>query len=224
VIHASLRDGNPVLSTDLPPGATAFVDAEWVITDAQEPIPALVGDSAGQLRWCDGPPVAVPEGLDSGTAAGLALVDLARTAAAAVDANPRDGVEVEGEGIVARLVRALLPAASARAAGKSAQVAAVIDTTGDPSRIEAATRRLSDLGTLVLAGEAVGRRLALELYPDVHLRGLRVVGVGAPLQAGVLPSERAADEELSAMLRSTLCGIRSGMAGVRGAAWFAVSS
>ena len=45
-----------------------------------------------------------------------------------------------------------------------------------------ATRRIADLGTVVLLGESLGRRAEMNLYPDVHVRGLTLVGVAPPLQ------------------------------------------
>ncbi len=57
----------------------------------------------------------------------------------------------------------------------------MIETTGDPEAVVAATRRLSDLGTIVLAGEPLDRRLRIDLYDDVHVRGLRLVGVRSAL-------------------------------------------
>ena len=56
-----------------------------------------------------------------------------------------------------------------------------MDTTGDPEVIRDSTRRLSAFGILVLVGEVLGRRLDIDLYPDVHQRGLRIVGVAPPL-------------------------------------------
>jgi hypothetical protein len=66
------------------------------------------------------------------------------------------------------------------------------DTTGDPDAIADATRRLADGGVLVLAGESAGRRTDINLYPDVHVRGLRVVGAG-PLLAQGPPSEASVE-------------------------------
>jgi hypothetical protein len=47
------------------------------------------------------------------------------------------------------------------------------------------------MGVLVLAGEPGDRALRLDLYPDVHLRGLQVVGV-PPTRPDVLPSDLGA--------------------------------
>lgn len=58
-----------------------------------------------------------------------------------------------------------------------------MDTTGNPRAIEIARSRLSDLGTLVLAGESGSRKLTYNFYPEVHLRGLGTVGV-VPLLVG----------------------------------------
>ena len=77
---------------------------------------------------------------------------------------------------MATLARSFLGVA-ARTSSETARPAAVIDTTGDPEVIADATLRVADLGLLVLAGEAAGRQLDLDLYPDVHVRGLVLAGV-----------------------------------------------
>jgi D-arabinose 1-dehydrogenase-like Zn-dependent alcohol dehydrogenase len=96
-------------------------------------------------------------------------------AAAAVHAVPPDAspVEVIGEGGLAVAARDRL---SGRASSSSAP-AAMIETTGEPREIEAALRRVDDLGTLVLAGPAPRRPVPLDLYADLHVRGLTVIGV-----------------------------------------------
>jgi hypothetical protein len=75
------------------------------------------------------------------------------------------------------IVRALVPSTAG-----DVRPGTIVDLTGDPENVAAATRRLRDLGTLLLAASSGGRSLDLDLYPDVHLRGLRVVG--APLDSG----------------------------------------
>lgn len=94
----------------------------------------------------------------------------------AVAALPGDGwVEVTGEGALAGSLRAMLrsrvPSAS------RGDVAAAIDTTGEPAVIAALLIRLADLGTLVLAGPDPPGPVALDLYADLHVRGLTVVGI-----------------------------------------------
>ncbi len=68
-----------------------------------------------------------------------------------------------------------------RPAAVSPAPTCIVDTTGCPSAIVRASTRLADRGTLVLAGQPAGRRLSMSLYPDVHRRGLRLVGVAPPL-------------------------------------------
>ena len=136
----------------------AYADADW-LGPSGEPAAALVVDGDG----------------DGERAAALVLLDLASRAAAEVAGAAR--VEVVGSGFVAGAVSALV------GAGGDGPLAAIVDTSGDPERIRAALGRLDDLGTLVLAGEPLGRPLELDLYPDVHVRGLRMVGV--PLRTEV---------------------------------------
>ncbi|HEV2787171.1 MAG TPA: hypothetical protein VGV67_12315 [Solirubrobacteraceae bacterium] len=95
---------------------------------------------------------------------------------AAVAALPAgDGrVEVTGDGELAAALRSRLGSRAAR--GPDAPQAA-IDTTGDVATIADTLARLADLGTLVLAGPPPAAPVALDLYADVHVRGLTIVGV-----------------------------------------------
>ncbi|MGH9062435.1 MAG: hypothetical protein ACRD0L_00370, partial [Acidimicrobiales bacterium] len=72
---------------------------------------------------------------------------------------------------------------SRRALARHGRAAGIVDTTGRPAVVVGATCRLADLGTLVLAGEWLGSPMPIDLYRDVHRRGLRLVGVGRPLPA-----------------------------------------
>ena len=98
--------------------------------------------------------------------------DRAEAARAALppDVAPGD-VEVVGDGPLADRLRALLGRAS-----PPDRPAATIDTTGDLAAIAEALRRLDSLGTLVLAGPAPANA-ALDLYSDLHVRGLTMVGL-----------------------------------------------
>jgi len=87
-------------------------------------------------------------------------------------------VEVLGDGAFARALRARLgtgipPAGDARPA-------VVVETSGDAAALGAALARVDDLGTVVLAGPVAGAEpVALDLYADLHVRGLTLVGVPA---------------------------------------------
>ena len=67
-----------------------------------------------------------------------------------------------------------------------------------------ATRRVADLGTIVLVGEALGRTADMNLYADVHVRGLTLVGVSPPLQHGEFPKAQADDDYLLEACRASL--------------------
>jgi threonine dehydrogenase-like Zn-dependent dehydrogenase len=82
-------------------------------------------------------------------------------------------VEVLGEGELAESLRARL---GARAAGRS-QPGAVIETTGDTDAIAHALERVADLGTVILAGPPPVDAGALDLYANLHVRGLTLVGL-----------------------------------------------
>lgn len=94
-------------------------------------------------------------------------------AAAALPAGG-GSVEVTGNGALAVTLRARL---GARACAGSRPPQAAIDTTGDPAVIGDLLARVADLGTVVLAGPPPAGGAELDLYRDVHVRGLTVTGV-----------------------------------------------
>jgi threonine dehydrogenase-like Zn-dependent dehydrogenase len=53
----------------------------------------------------------------------------------------------------------------------------VIETTGDPFIFLTILAVVADRSQIFLAGPSRGRRLDLNLYPDIHRRGIRVTGV-----------------------------------------------
>ena len=97
--------------------------------------------------------------------------DLARRVANAIPAGAGP-VEVLGDGPLAELLRHTLGSDDA-----SRRPSVVVDTTGDAAELERALRRVDDLGIVVLAGPPPSEPLALDLYGDLHVRGLTVVGV-----------------------------------------------
>ena len=167
-------EGVVTLEAQLDADEVAYVDAAWVGEDG--PVPALTY-ADGALRFGARPPRAVMAE-EADRAARQAFERVAGRAAVAVESFDSDHVEVLGAGIVAEEVRRLIGAAGPRID----EPHAIVDTTGDPQLIDDALSRLSDLGTLVLAGEGGRRTLTYDLYTHVHLRGLRIVGV-APLLA-----------------------------------------
>lgn len=92
-------------------------------------------------------------------------------------------VEVTGDGALAAALRARLGARLGVAAPQPPRAA--IDTTGDPAVIGDLLARVADLGTVVLAGPPPAGGVELDLYRDVHVRGLTVTGlaVGAAVES-----------------------------------------
>lgn len=180
MIETILVDGGLALAAELEPGWVAYVDRDWVPPDPGLPVRALaIEPESGKARFGDGEPRTLAPG-DSDDLAARALVDVAHEAAAAV--GRLRPVEVRGSGITAAFIAAILGISPGRREG-SEQPRAIVETTGDPEAIADATRRLADLGTLVLAGDAFGDRVKLNLYPDVHSRGLVISGVRRPLES-----------------------------------------
>jgi threonine dehydrogenase-like Zn-dependent dehydrogenase len=204
----------------LAPGTAAYVDRDWLPALSQT-VPSLTVAADGSLAWCEGPSAKAPGVADPDTAAALALLSVAREAAAAVAGLPRGSVEVAGNGLIAHLVRALVGDSATRSAERPR---AVVDVIGDPAVIVDATRRVADLGTIVLVGEALGRRAEMSLYADVHLRGLTLVGVAPPLQDVVYPvTENEADDLLLESCRGSLVHVRNGSLVPSDATWYRVS-
>jgi hypothetical protein len=173
MIRAEGVSGGIALRGDLAPDEVAYLDADWIEVAGPGPVPAAVV-RAGVLHWVDGAALGPAE--DADAAAGAAFAALAAEAAAAVPTSAAP-IEVLGNGIVAEQIRRSL--ALADGSGDE-RPAVIVDATGAPDALRDATRRLDDLGTLVLVGEPAGRAMSLNLYPDVHVRGLRLVGVGRP--------------------------------------------
>jgi hypothetical protein len=165
-------DAGRVVAAELPHGAAAFLDREWAPLDHSGPVPAIV---------VAGTPT---ERVDA------AARQLAGIAAAALALVPGLPVAVTGAGLVAATARRRLAAEGRLAPRADGAPAAVIETTGDPAEIAAALQRVRDGGTVVLSGEPLSRRYDLDLYPDVHVRGLRLVGRGPDAAVAEVPSAK----------------------------------
>jgi hypothetical protein len=225
LIRAEVERTGVVLVAALPQGAVAYVDRDWLPSASGE-VPSLVATPDGALSWCSGRPVRMQGDLDSDTAATLVLLAVADEAVAIVEGTPPESIEVTGSGLIAQRVRVLLRDHAADD-GRSAafeQPRAIVDTTGDPRVIVDAIRRVADLGTLVLVGESLGRRAEMNLYPDVHMRGLTLAGVARPLEgvgsSFVEPTVGGTDVEWS---RELLVPVSSGAPLPPDAAWYRVS-
>jgi threonine dehydrogenase-like Zn-dependent dehydrogenase len=88
-------------------------------------------------------------------------------------------IQVIGSSALADEIRRLL-SDRGRLASDQASPGVIIETTGEPAAIEGALGRVADLGTVVLAGPAVDGPIRLDLYPDLHVRGLTLVGILPP--------------------------------------------
>jgi hypothetical protein len=95
-------------------------------------------------------------------------------AAIRVGAEP---VEVAGDGPLAARLR---ERASLEHGSPSGRPRTVVDTTGDLAKIERLLARVADLGTVVLAGPPLAPEGTIDLYSDVHVRGLTVIALAAP--------------------------------------------
>jgi hypothetical protein len=129
----------------------------------------------------------------------FAAAHLASVAHRAVETATRDSipgsVAVTGAGIVAEHVRLLLAERGLSSPSASDErPAAVIDTTGSECVLLESLERLRDLGVLVLAAPVAPPALTANLYPDFHVRGLRIVGIRSAAAAALA----GADPEIEA--------------------------
>lgn len=219
MIRAEVDGDSVVLEAALPPGSVAYVDKDW-IPRSPGAVAAIVAAGNCELAWCGGTPVPVPSGIDLDTASAAALVAVAREAAA-VEGLMTGPVEVIGVGLIAQQVRALV--AGRLRAGRDERPKVIVDVTGDPAVISDATRRLANLGTLVLVGESLGQSLELNLYPDVHVRGLTLIGIPPPLrhptfEGGIDPLDPLLQEARTLLVPADFCEPLPA-----GAAWYRVS-
>jgi hypothetical protein len=219
VIQAQVAHGGISLVGDLSPGSFAYVDADWLPSDVQ-PVPS-VSVSAEGMAWCDEPPLRLRGDLDPDTAAALALFALAEESAAAIRGIPPVSVEVRGRGLIAQQVRTLIGITSESTAERPR---AIVDMTGDPAVIVDATRTVADLGSVVLAGEMRGRRAETNLYPDVYMRGLTLVGVAPPLRDPLRLAEWDADADPVRASRESLARMRLAELLPADAPWYRVSA
>jgi len=195
-----------------PPGATElYVDVDW-LREAGDGAFLYVRDGALRASWDEGAGIPT-DGLPAGDAAGRFL-DLTAERAVAAVSHVSGTVEVVGEGAVAQLVRSRLPQTEPDAGPP----AAVIECTGDAHAIETALRRLDDLGTLVVAGASTVESLRIDLYPDVHVRALHLVGVAVDLGDEALLDRTL----LPDLLLTSLCEVGGEGGGREGCTWLRI--
>jgi hypothetical protein len=198
--------------TFAPSDTDAFFDADWVPADGTGRVPALLATSETlTTSWEGGGRVST-----AGSAEEAVARALASTAAEAVAAlhDVTGCIEVIGRGALAVLVRDGIRQPSP---GTEKRPAAIVLCTAEQDTIVAATERLDDLGTLVLAGPPPGESVSIDLYPDVHVRGLRLVGVAPPLSDPALLAD-----EIPEFLRASLGGVDGDGRLDDGALWYRV--
>ncbi len=130
---------------------------------------------------------------------------------AAADPAGDRTIAVIGEGLLAHLVKGLLPNRTIT------EPDIMIDTTGSPNRIRQAIATLPRLGHLVLAAPPRTADIDLATYRDLHVRALTVTGVAwvAGPAIGVI-----ADDAVDAALQRLVC-VAPGCP-VQNAAWYAL--
>ncbi len=100
-------------------------------------------------------------------------------AAAAVAASGPRPVEVTGSGALASAIRTELDVTQG---SSDERPGTVVVTSGDVAEIQEALARVRDLGLVVLVAAPTPDAPRLDLYTDLHVRGLTVVGVPEPAE------------------------------------------
>lgn len=142
----------------------------------------------------------------------LAATEFAATAVAAMDTLadvPHGAIEVVGDGILAALVRHILP--DRTLVGPTA----IVETSGSPVAVRDALRRSDPLGTVLLAAPPTHSSVELPTYTDLHVRGAVVVGV--PWHGN--PTDHQTSPELVAMALDQLAYVTLGT-GLPRAPWY----
>lgn len=147
---------------ELEQGTTLIVDADWLPPSRSGVVtPLVLRDGSAALDDGRTAPLTLP---DDHIASAIALVgDVLGEIERLIDGSGH--IEVVGSGVVARsLRRSAIPGPSQT----------IVDGTGRTDSLRAALQRLPDRGLLVVAGESPDV-VDLDLYDDIHLRGLRLV-------------------------------------------------
>jgi hypothetical protein len=225
MIRAEVNENGVVLVGDLPSDSFAYLDRDW-LPESAGPAPSLVFQPPGVLTWCGGAPVDGPTRADPDTTAALVILAIAQEAAAPVEDLPPSSVEVNGFGLIAMRVRTLVGKnvedVSERPSAERPR--AIVETTGEPGAILDATRRVADLGIVVLVGETLDRRVQIDLYPDVHVRGLTLLGVSPASQLAQATFGRThTDDRAVQWCRDSLARVEPGGSLPRDAAWYVLS-
>jgi hypothetical protein len=166
VISLAVENGGRTFVGELD-GGEAYVDVDWLSGLAAGPAPALFVREGALVSSWDGQTLSLPDDKPTELSVGAALMLVA--AAAATEAGAAERPAVAGRGFVAGGIRLLL---GSEDGGKAPDL--IVETRGDPASLVESTQRVADLGTVVLAGAPAVDPFTFDLYPDVHVRGLRI--------------------------------------------------
>jgi hypothetical protein len=174
MIEVERSSAGVVFTGELPDGTIAFVDADWIPDEGGAQVSPLLWQP-GEIR-CDASVAELPAEVSGSAAASSVLRSVAEDAVERTRDIPADYVVTSGRGITARMAIESLGGSPPKANDKT-RPRAWIDFTGTAEQISLATASVEDLGLVVLAGYRVVDPGPINLYPDVHARSLRLVGV-----------------------------------------------
>lgn len=158
----------------LSPGGAAYVDRDWFNAAAPPAIAsAIIFDPDAGMRWAGG--LIYRTGVQGPDTVAWQMIDRL-AASVAVTVIDRGPTLVPGRGLLAARLRARL----GQRTNHQDPPAVVVETTGQSAGLAAACSAVADLGIVVLAATPLRETLAYGLYPEIHRRGLQVVGVPDP--------------------------------------------
>ena len=158
----------------------ALVDHDWIPTsEGSVCAPYVAADGAVWYRERQ----LSPEGTDATRRVAAWISSLVDEIVELVDGIAGGGLQVTGQGVTAERVRRRL---GVSAITSTTSPLAIVEMTGKSAELQRATESVADGGLIVLGGES-DPLVEINLYKDVHRRGLHVLGapsLGATREPG----------------------------------------
>jgi hypothetical protein len=155
-------------------GTAVYIDRDWVHGDGPMNVSSAIFVHGKEVRSPSGAMRLV--GSSDRDRVVWTMIDTLAEAVAAEAGQRRAAARVLGGGLLASRIRARIKTSDE--VTEPAEV--VIETTGSAAGTTRACSMVADLGTVLLAVTPLEGTLPYDLYPDVHRRGLNLVGVPDP--------------------------------------------
>ena len=196
-----------VLLDRLPSGTAVYMDRDWIDAAEAPSVSSAILVKGEELRW----PSGAVRSVNSSDPDRIvwAMIDALAQAVADVAAQQDAAPYVIGDGLLASRIRGRTSTDD----NTGVPPAMVVETTGSTAGTARACSIVADLGTVLFAVTPLDGTTPYDLYPDVHRRGLALIGVPDP--DGASDDGHAPPGAFSAPTE-----IRSGEAGPLSSRWF----